>query len=142
MAEGELVGWGGCNGLRVYYNCHREAAVTQCAGKAYYLGRIGTAGIVSEKGKYSGIPFVLMAANKRGANTGMTDAVLWRESQQFPDVGMFESAHCFVKMAEPEKTIKDLKDIPDYAAAMQHLAANAATAPILESLLHLRDMVG
>ena len=69
MAEGELVAWGGGNGVRVYYNCRREAAATECAGAAYYLGRIATGGFVNEHGKYSGIPIVLMAANKNAAQT-------------------------------------------------------------------------
>lgn len=64
-----------------------------------------------------------------------------RESERYPKRGMYEAARCFVTMAGAEKTITDLKLIGDYARAIQHLAANAATVPILLSLVHLRDLV-
>ena len=35
----------------------------------------------------------------------------------------------------------DLSDIKDYGAALQRLAAKAATVPILHSLVHLRNLV-
>ena len=141
MAEGELAHCGVGNGVSVYYNCLKEYAAAQFAKKLYFLGRITTSGVVRERGTKAGIPFVLVPESRPGASTGMTDAVLWGEHPEYRGSGMYDSARCFVQMQEPEKTIRDLNFIDDYGAAMQHLAADAATVPILHSLVHLSDMV-
>ena len=141
MADGQLAVCGVGNGVNVYYNCRDAEAAAEFAGKTYYLGRFATSGVVSKKGKNAGIPFVLVLESRHGATTGMTDAKLWREHQTYPRIGMYESAHCFFQMQEAERTITDLKLIPNYGEAMQHLAANAATRPILRSLVHLSDLV-
>ena len=77
-AEGELPGRGGGNGAKAYHNRREEDAASEIRGTAHHPCRTATSGVLTKSGKHSGIPFVLMAATRLGANrNGGQAACAW-----------------------------------------------------------------
>ena len=134
--------WGVHNGVFVYYNYFKDEAAEAFEHERHYLGRIASSGNERERGSRAGIPIALVSGPKPAAATGDAGAQLFGElEEKFPGICMYQSACCFVEMSDPEATIAKLNAMGDVSAAIQDLAAHAATVPILHALIQLSLLV-